>query len=114
MLQADTRTAEEIARTAALHRPGVQRGLDDLPAMRQSLGTTPGTEKQRQRAQTYVGRLAVLETSLRGENWSALRHAAYAIEEQAADDYEDDEISGAAYSSITDQLAIVFRRVPEE
>ncbi|MGF6851211.1 hypothetical protein [Paraburkholderia sp. CI3] len=76
--QTDTRTPEEIARTANLHRRGLQRGLDDLPAMWQSLGQTVGTEEQQQRARTFVSRLQGVEGALRRQDWGALRDAAHA------------------------------------
>jgi hypothetical protein len=109
---ADTRTPEEIARTATLHRRGERKGIEALPTMRQSLGTTAGTtEQQRQVAQTYVGRLAEIEEFLHKQRLGVLRNAAYAIQDDAEDDYKEYRISGADYVSITDQLAIVFRQV---
>ncbi|XUW93445.1 hypothetical protein OH764_33150 (plasmid) [Burkholderia sp. M6-3] len=111
--QRDTRTREEIARTAALHRPTVQRGLDDLPSMRQSLGTIAGTEEQRQQARTFSPRLQEVEDALHQGNWDAVRDEAFAIHEDSLADYEADRITGVDYNTISEQLSIVFRRVPE-
>jgi hypothetical protein len=108
----DTRSQEEIERTRRLHRPGPRRGLDDLPAMWEELGKTAGTEEQRERARTFVPRLQFLGAAL--GNWGAVRAAAYQIETDASEDYSADLITGVDYQSIAEQLAIVFRRVPDD
>ncbi|XUW93182.1 hypothetical protein OH764_34090 (plasmid) [Burkholderia sp. M6-3] len=110
----DMRTQEEIARTAHLHRRGQQRGLDELPTMRLSLGETAGTEEQRRQARAFAPRLAEVERALRQGDWNAVRGGAYSLYDSAFADYEADRIIGADYNSIAEQLSIVFRRVPSD
>ncbi|WP_158288002.1 TAL effector repeat-containing protein [Xanthomonas oryzae] len=110
----DARSAEEIARTAQLHRSAPALGLDDLPQMRTDLGnSTVCTVEQRERAKTYIARLQQIEEFHNAQNWSALREAAHAIQEHVTNDYEQHLIIGSDYASIADQLAIIFRSVPD-
>jgi len=110
---ADQRSPDEIRRTQNLHRRGRVLGLNDLPIMRQNLGHTAGTPEQQQRARTYITRLSGVAESLYRADWGTLRSTARETLNDAADDYEADRIIGADYESIAQQLAIVFRRVPD-
>jgi hypothetical protein len=110
---ADHRSPDEIRRTENLYRRGPALGLDDLPDMRQNLDHTAGMSGQQQRARTYIARLRGVEESLHRGDWSTLRSTARETLNDATHDYGADRIIGADYESITRQLAIVFRRVPD-
>ncbi|MFC7521361.1 hypothetical protein ACFQS6_17355 [Xanthomonas populi] len=90
----DRRSPDEIARTAALHRPGPAFGPENLTEMRQGLGRSAGTPGQLQRARTYDALLEHVERFFHEQNWRDLRNAANGIFEDATDDYEKIESRG--------------------
>ena len=112
----DNRTDEQRARTAQMNRPSRMPGFHELGQMRRRLGTTGGTPDQLARVQTYVPRLAELEELANNSDWNALRTGIFAIQadvdEDVDEDLQQDSIHPNDFANITDQLAILFTRIP--
>lgn len=119
----DLRSQDEIDHTASLHQARPTLGLYELADDRAAIGT--GTPAQIAQAHTYVPRLEQAEALIHrylgagddDHDDSALppfRALAQQIGGDVMGDQDDESVSPGDYLRIMDQLAVMYRRVPDD